>query len=235
MKRPGFTLMELLVVAAVFSILFLIATGVYTNAFGRQKAVQAKQRVATEARSALETIARSIRVGNVDYAYYRVGCGNPARCDLTQSQAIIAVRDTNNAQTCFRVNNRQLQTSTDCTIAAPTWTTMTPDDLEVIDFSATVSPASDPFLGPPSVDTDCRIQPPTATAGYSDAGGVCKCQVAATECWSGQTCDTTVGICRNPNVQPVITTTLTLQTLPNAKYAAKSVLQTSIVTRNYQR
>jgi prepilin-type N-terminal cleavage/methylation domain-containing protein len=160
MKRPGFTLIELMVVAAVFSVLFLVATGVYTSAFSRQKTVQAKQRVATEARSALETIARSVRVGNIDYAYYRTGCAG-ARCDLTLTQSIIAVRDTANAQTCFRVNaTNQLQTTTDCSQASPTWTTMTPDDLVVTGFTAFISPASDPYLGPPTMAANVvLIQP----------------------------------------------------------------------------
>ena len=235
MIRSVFTLIELMVVAAVFSVLFLVATGVYTSAFSRQKTVQAKQRVATEARSALETIARSVRVGNIDYAYYRTGCAG-ARCDLTTTQPIIAVRDTTNAQTCFRVNAvNQLQTTTDCSQASPTWTTMTPDDLVVTGFTAYISPASDPFLGPPTIPTDCRINPATATLGYTASGGVCRCAVTATDCWTGQVCDTTAGICKNPNTQPIVTISFTLSTLPLANYPASSKLQTSVVTRNYQR
>lgn len=240
MKRPAFTLIELMVVAAVFSVLFLVATGVYTSAFSRQKTVQAKQRVATEARSALETIARSVRVGNIDYAYYRTGCTG-ARCDLTQTQGIIAVRDTSNAQTCFRVSPpndpkpNQLQTTTDCSQASPTWTTMTPDDLVVTGFTAYISPASDPFLGPPTKASDCRINPATATLGYTASGGVCRCASTSTDCWTGQVCDTTAGICKNPNTQPIVTISFTLSTLPLANYPASSKLQTSVVTRNYQR
>jgi prepilin-type N-terminal cleavage/methylation domain-containing protein len=233
-QRAGFTLMELLVVAAVFSVLFLVATGVYTNAFGKQKIIQAKQRVSTEARSAMETIARTVRTGSIDYTYYQSSCGTSGTepCDLVLPQSILAVRDAANQQTCFRVSptTSQLETSTDCT----SWTVMTPDDLAIHDFSLWIQPAGNPFRGPATVATDCKDQ-----TKFDNTNGVCTC-AATTDCWGGQQClpissTSAVTICKNPNQQPAVTVSFTLETLPGANYPSQSKLQSTIVTRIYQR
>ena len=237
MKRAGFTLIELLIVTAVFSVLFLIGTGVYTNDFSKQKIVQAKQRVAAEARAALETISRSVRVGSIDYTYYRTGCGGVV-CDLTRPQTVIAVRDSANIQTCFGVNGlQQLVTTTTCSQPIANWSVITPDDLVVKDFQGWIIPAANPFLGPPTTASDCRVPFDSALKiGFDSTSGVCGCRLnSPSDCWIGQTCDPTALICKNPNQQPLVTLGFSLKTAPGTTYIALSHLQTSIVTRTYQR
>jgi len=236
-SRPAFTLIELLVVTAIFSVVFLIGASVYTSGFTKQKKVQSQQRVTAEARYILETIARTIRVGTVDYAFYTTACsGGP--CDLSQAQSLLALRDETNTPVCFALDAGRLVTTATCTQPTSTWSVVTPTDLQTSALSIWINPAADPFLALPTKNADCKVNPPVGVTGYQSTIGVCGCAVDA-DCFTGQTCSAAAGSttlsCRNPNVQPMVTAVLTMGTLPGAQFPSSTTLQTSTVSRIYRR
>ncbi|MBI3572890.1 MAG: type II secretion system protein, partial [Candidatus Kerfeldbacteria bacterium] len=103
-QRPAFTLIEMLVVAAVFSIAFLIASTVFTNISTRQRSILVRQRISADARYVLENVARTVRIGSIDYVYYadqrcstgHSGSPGDGPCDLSQAQKVLAIRDQSN-------------------------------------------------------------------------------------------------------------------------------------------
>ena len=73
----GFTLVEMLVVVAVFSIMMLVATNIFLIASKSSRKAASSQRVQGDVRFALEAIAREVRFGTIDYDCY---APNPS-CD----------------------------------------------------------------------------------------------------------------------------------------------------------
>ncbi|HNZ86092.1 MAG TPA: prepilin-type N-terminal cleavage/methylation domain-containing protein [bacterium] len=69
-KKPGFTLLEMIVATAIFSIVSTICIGVYILTMKANTKIIAMQRVQNEMRFAMDYISREVRLGNVDYSYY---------------------------------------------------------------------------------------------------------------------------------------------------------------------
>lgn len=236
MKRPAFTLIELLVVTAVFAVVFLVAIGVYTNGFSKQQAVQSKQRVASEGRYLLESMARTVRVGSIDYGYYQA----LGKDSLIGAQQILALRDETNTRICYWVDPATHVLSTSSTCAAP-WVPITPSDIQISSWAVWIAPVSNPYMAPPAQSSDCAAAvtttpgpPVTIVTGYDSTKGICACQ-SALDCWNAQSCDSTSHSCNSANVQPSVTINMTTATQANAKYPASTNLQTSVVTRSYLR
>lgn len=234
-QHKGFTLIELLVVTAVFAMVFLIATTVYSRIFVQQQKASSSQQVTADGRFILETMARSIRQGTVDYTYYRTA--TPA---LPRPQQILVLRNAVNGQLCYGLTNGKIQFSTDCT----TWQDITPTTLQVTEFWVYIRPGSDPFAGIPASQADCP-----ATTTYSN--GTCVCPTLAgfpnvgdsSQCFAGQTCaqiDTEVPtspfICKNANIQPAVTIYLTTKPTNNRDTdTTAKTLQTTVTSRVYKR
>lgn len=237
-QRPSFTLIELLIVAAIFSFAALLATTVFSNIQTTQRTILGQQRVTTDGRYILETLARGVRTGQVNYGLWPNGV-------VPASPTIFSVVDQDNVVTCYQKSGSQLQVLTpapsDC---SGTWVSITPDDLQVDSFSFFISPSSDPFRAAPRINTDCKKNPPltptppTITEGFDEALGACVCteETAAADCFSGFcTPSGSKSICSNPNIQPQVTFVLTTSSKQSQGGVAKSTLQTTVVSRIYQR
>lgn len=68
--NKGFTLMEMLVAVAIFSMVTVAASNIYILATRTQRKVAAALSVAGTAKSVLERISRDIRTGRIDYPAY---------------------------------------------------------------------------------------------------------------------------------------------------------------------
>lgn len=247
-KRPGFTLIELLIVSAIFSVTFLIATSVFVSVQKNQRGIAGRQRIVTDGRYILEAMARSIRVGTIDYTYYRDPDANGDPSDnlpLSNFQTVLAVRDQDGVQTCYRINGTSLESTSggnDCALTTTTWTPITPTDIQVTRFQVTITPSSDPFLGQRLSPTDCGSGAPTAE-------GTCACIFDTDEydlvnCLPEQRCvqyDTDslgnpLAICLNANRQPTVT--LVLETKNNTATPGEQsaiALQTTVTSRVIKR
>lgn len=235
----GFTLIEILIVTAVFSMVVLIATTVFANIQTSQRGVLTRQRVVADGRYLLETMARSVRIGRIDYAYYRLSGSLP------DAQTILATRDQSNDETCYRLDTEAIQVLTGATnCAGGTWETITPPDLRVTDFHVFVSPASDPYMSVPIQPSDCKTAPtgPADCAtvpgrvGYCADLGVCLC-INSNDCWSGQACNVTgtFKTCQNATSQPQATIVFwTKSKNVQAGESAEALLQTTVTSKFYQ-
>lgn len=244
-KRSGFTLIELLVVAAIFSVAFLIATSVFVSVQRGQRAIANRQRIVADGRYVLEAMARTVRLGTVDFAYYRDPNADGSAADevaLINPQTVLAVRDQNGRQSCFQLSGTTLQTSSqlsaDCQGG---WTTITPSDVAVRKFQVYITPASDPFLGVRSSTLDCKSGTPTSsgTCLCNDAADTLDNDEDAVRCLAGQRCVAASGgpeICLNVNRQPTVTLVLETENVNvSAGERAAITLQTTVTSRSIKR
>lgn len=237
MTRRAFTLIELLVVAAIFSFTFLLGTAVFTNIQRSQRGILARQKVVADGRYMMETMARTVRLGYIDYAYSGYTDADGIAASGLNDVAVI---DPLGQRICYRRNGQTMETASDATCS--TWSSITPDDVVVEDFRAYVQPRSDPFQSLPSAAGGCRLP-----ANYDAAAGVCTCDPAHlsggqyTDCFTDQICalasaDSTTTICRPPNAQPFVIVYLkTRSTASGAGEKATATLQTTVTTRSYKR
>ena len=242
--RRGFTLIEMLVVASVFSLLFLIATTVFTSVQSYQRGISAKQRLAADGRYILEAISRSVRLGTIDYSIY----GN----DVTVPTDKLAVIDSNGDTVCYHLDSQAVYIDDNCNGGEA----LTPSDLLVENFEIIIRPRSDPYGAPPVPETsvpgvapgaeplvssDCRN--PGGADNFDGSAAVCTCGGLSdiASCWPDQQCvdtdPTSAGeafICQNAPFQPTVTIVLrTRSTNTQPGERAESTLQTTVTSRNY--
>lgn len=124
-KTSGFTLMETVVVLAVFATTITIATDLFFTITREQRRTQNVQAVQSDASLVLEAMAREITVGTIDYGFYKAVCttgpfigdycpngnsdcdasGTCGVIDLTSPTYILATRDQENNQIFYRRSN----------------------------------------------------------------------------------------------------------------------------------
>lgn len=223
-NRAGFTLIELLIVAALFSITALIASSVFIDVQSSQRSTQIQQRTASDGRTILETMARSVRTGMV---YYGSG-------DITNPSTSLTTVDQTGTTTCYRWSSNQVQvrtstTTTDCSDVS--WISFTPSILSIDKLQFSFTPRSDPFRPAPRSSSDCKFG-----ATFDVSSGTCQCPTGVSTCFQDQTCAGTPAICINPNIQPQVTISMTTTSITtNPADQVTSNLQTTVVSRVYQR
>lgn len=251
--RQAFTLIELLIVAAVFALTALLATTVFSNIQSTQRGISGQQRVTSDGRYVLETIAQSIRTGSVNYLRENASGASSYVLTSPAVDSTLSLIDQVGLITCYRLNaltGKVEVLSGGTTACAPqgtaTWVPFTPDDLNVVDLKFYISPVSDPSRPIPRSGSDCKVATSTdingvVVSGFDVAKGACVCLapgIDAVNCFTGQSCTTsgTVKTCTNPNVQPQVTMYIKSQSRTGAAGEQSQIsLQTTVVTRIYQR
>ncbi|RJO59523.1 type II secretion system protein [Candidatus Parcubacteria bacterium] len=153
----GFTLIEVIVATAVFSMAMVLATTVFVVFLQQQRRTINQQEMQNDARAVMEEIAQKLREGVADYAYYATNF-NLAPQKLLSSlngsnDECLVIRDALNEQYFYRLAGGKIQkfsTSTPGTTACSTianWSDITPASLTVEAFSIFISPSQDPFQG----------------------------------------------------------------------------------------
>ena len=69
----GFTLMEILISAAIFGIALVIAVGLFTSVSTAQRRVQVMIKLQGDTRYLMEVLAQEIRINGIDYSWYTNG------------------------------------------------------------------------------------------------------------------------------------------------------------------
>jgi len=69
-ERRGFTLMEIVLVLGIFSTSLLLVMNIFATSTNLQRRSIISQRLSGDARFTMETIARTVRSGTVDYDFY---------------------------------------------------------------------------------------------------------------------------------------------------------------------
>jgi type II secretory pathway pseudopilin PulG len=115
-RRPGFTLMEIILVMGIFSTAVLMVMTIITTSTKVQHRTIVSQRLTADARYTVETIARTIRSGRLDYDFHFALPASASSIDPPVLQApmvplhILAIVDQDGNRTIFR---RTCQVTTD--------------------------------------------------------------------------------------------------------------------------
>ncbi|MBI5405195.1 MAG: prepilin-type N-terminal cleavage/methylation domain-containing protein [Candidatus Kerfeldbacteria bacterium] len=251
MNRRGFTLLEIVVAASLFSIVMLTATGLFVATTRTQKRVQSLTKVQGDARFIVESVAQSVRIDGIDYTTM-----TPPSTALVYGVKLITKNATGD-RTFYRLYQNGtrpvigacVRLATDvATKCTPTsnldisgYTDITPASISVTTFNVTIAPDSDPFLASPTTAANCRVNPATVDAGFDPDLGACLCTGSnyATACFPGQTCSSstaTLGVCLNSNQQPRATIVVASTGGSNrAEENATVTFQTTVSSRLYKR
>lgn len=164
--KKGFTLMELLVSVAIFSITVVIGIDLFFNIVDVQKRTSYVQAVQGDARYLMEEIARQLRQGYLDYEYYiEKGIPLPDLGDSsTNENKILVTRDLDNNRFYFArrqegtlVDNAPRYVIKNCAVEIQTdaldkcddlanWQTVTPAEVHVKKFLIFPTPLVDPLV-----------------------------------------------------------------------------------------
>lgn len=214
-NNKGFTLMELVVVLGVFSTSIFIITEIFMFTNRSQKKVLAYQKAQSDASYTLETMARAVRLGKIDYVHYTT---------VSNPEDELYVFDSDGRQEVFKK-----ATGADCVNAASSpcivagidqnadgtadqFAAITPKGIKVSDLKFYIVPANDPFyVKACAIDADC-------TSGLG-------------------LCDAVTKLCKVADIQPMVTIVLsTVEAEPSSLETPVSViLQTTVSSREYYR
>ena len=240
----GFSLMEIVVFLAIFSTTALIAVDLFLTITRVQRQVRNVQAVQTDARFALEAMGREIRIGAIDYDYYKNVClggdyfGNPCTddndcqdgicgsIDLSQPTYVLATRDQDNKQIFYRRSNEGAGDKIEVCSNTP---------LAFVRCNLIYSGDVPPELQsewqnvtPPRVRvTDLRFYISPAFNPFSKK----------ISCVEDEDCDSgncTAGLCEIPDIQPSVTIMLEAESGSDLSHE-KANLQTTITSMIYQR
>lgn len=92
----GFTIMETILVLAIFSIATTYSISIFVQSNNVQKRTANIQRLTADARYVLEVMAREVRMGEIDYSY------SGYTLPLTGPQTVLAIKDEDNQPIKFR-------------------------------------------------------------------------------------------------------------------------------------
>jgi prepilin-type N-terminal cleavage/methylation domain-containing protein len=150
MDNSGFTLIEVLVAMAIFSTAIMVAFSIFISSQNLQQRTLAIQRGQSDARYALELIARKFRLGEIDYEYY-VSNG----IILTNPAEILALRDSDGLPVRFQLASEAIQICTNFTQEGMSksgselcnaWADITPNNITITRLAFYLSPDQDPFI-----------------------------------------------------------------------------------------
>ncbi len=142
--------MELLVALAIFGVAVLIVSNSFVLATRSQRRGAALQRVQSDARLVINTLADQARQGTIDYPAYGGGITNPG--------TVMALRDRNNQSIIYRESSSTFAStvcpsaeSTPCVEVSndggTTWAALTSRDVKLEYLKFSISPVTDPFAG----------------------------------------------------------------------------------------
>lgn len=167
--RKGFTLMELMTVIGVFSILSLLIIAIHGQVTSLQRRTTAEQKVISDTRYALETMANALRIGTVYYAGYKKDNSDnfdASICGITSPGSIVYLIDEDEERVKYAftppsgsVNGYITKTffgaRGSAQETAPTSARLTAKDLSIRSFTVSIQPLCNPY------NKDCVASVPT--------------------------------------------------------------------------
>jgi prepilin-type N-terminal cleavage/methylation domain-containing protein len=249
----GFTLVEMLLVIALFVLAVILATNIFINNQRAQISAGSYDRLVADTRTALDIVSQSVRSMGIDYSAYRDPNrdGSPADAtDLGAPVSILRLRDFQSGQTLFGLAaDGTISTCTidpsrpvndqankcDAATGGANWNPVTSSATSFTTLSFTIVPAANALQYAPERAADCKRGAGPGMGQHDAATGICRCTLAATDCLADQIC--TGGACRfDPtadSLQPRVTILLNGQTKKGQ--LLRNPVQTTVVSRFYQR
>jgi len=144
--RCGFTLIEALITMAIFSVMMVAFSDIYTQNMRYARQIILRAKLQADARASVEAFARAVRVSNIDYTYYsgtlpaqpmttlalvnpRTGDKSRIWLDATPSE-------------CYSDGNNCMNVTTDNGV---TWAPLSPKGVSIDNLQFYVTPNRDPF------------------------------------------------------------------------------------------
>ncbi len=165
--KKAFTLVELLMVLAVFSTVTIMTAGIFVASTRAQKKVSELQKIQGDARYTFEAMVREIKSARVDYGYYQDPDGIPATNDAidlsnplgvgsngwggvnTPTKVALALIRSDGTSVRFReesgVNCLASPCITVSTNGGSTWVALTPEGIAVQKLVFVVTPVVNPY------------------------------------------------------------------------------------------
>lgn len=153
-NKKAFTLVELLIVLAVFASVTVTAGAIFVTSTKADRKVAEIQRVQGDARYSFEAMVREIRGSKIDYAYYADPDNNPATndaVDLSNPLIQLALLKFDGSKVRFRQEQGSACLTSPCLTVnsvstGGTWVALTPAGIAVRKLVFVISPATDPFI-----------------------------------------------------------------------------------------
>lgn len=157
MSKKGFTLVEMLIVLAIFSVVTVVIVDIFMMASKAQRRTLAVQKIQSDAQYSLEAMAREIRMDMIDYDYY-------GGTITAAPSPILALRDQDDNQIIFKKDSDNCPPAgTSCLIVSidggTTWESITSQGINVLDLKFYISPDVDPFVMNTGYTYDANMQP----------------------------------------------------------------------------
>lgn len=147
-NKKGFTLIEVLISLAIFSMVIAATLNFFYFFQKIQKRTENWQKISRESRLILDQIIQNIRENEIDYTYY-----NDKNFDLFQRQNILALRDFEGKPIIFQKSEekedlRCPQDKSPCLLFSrdgKKFQSLTSGDVVVRDFAIIIRPTENPF------------------------------------------------------------------------------------------
>lgn len=151
-KQVGFTLLEMIVVVAIFSLVVVVISSILNSVFLSRKVTVARERLQSDSNSIIEIISKNVRNSQPNYAYYE-----NIPLDLTVPVEVLSLIDKDKNQIAFRKSSGEGDCGTNqnaCLVlgvgSSPNWTNITPLGVELVDIKFYIEPAQNPFVKDPA-------------------------------------------------------------------------------------
>jgi len=143
MNKKGFTLVEMMVVLAIFSVATVVIIDIFMMASRAERRTLAIQKIQSDARYSLEAMAREIRMDMIDYDYYG-GTINEV------PSGTLALRDQDDNQIIFKKSSENCPVgTTNCLVVSvdggTVWESITTIGIDILDLKFYIDPTVDPF------------------------------------------------------------------------------------------
>ncbi|MDD3284679.1 MAG: prepilin-type N-terminal cleavage/methylation domain-containing protein [Patescibacteria group bacterium] len=136
----AFTIMEMIVATAIFSIIMTMYLGIFISTFRANGKMVAKQKVQNEVRYIIDVMSKEIRLGTINYDYYSSAVSNP--------ELVLALKDVSENHVYFDNNNGILRIKYD---ENDTWHELSTSNIYIEDLKFYISPINNPFSQAESV------------------------------------------------------------------------------------
>ncbi len=186
-SQQGFTLIEVIIAMAVFSIAMTMAVTLFVFFIQQQRRTVVQQELQNDSRAVIEQIAQDLREGQADYSYYEANFAGDYHLledalDGTGTHFLV-VRTTLNEEVRYRRNGAVLErcvvgAGATCTAAGSGWAAISPGTLVVESFSFQIRPTENPFDSRSPVECTSLVAPngPSDTLCSSRWGTRCSLQ-----------------------------------------------------------
>lgn len=147
-NNQGFTLMEMLVVVAIFSFVTIIISNIYVSTSRSQRFLLNQQKLQSDARYSMEIVAQAARTYAIDYSYYGGEIVLPLGVFWVD---VLALKDEDGNQILFRKSDVGCPVDADFCLQQfkngwPDWKNISPEGSSVTDLKFIVYPHKDPFI-----------------------------------------------------------------------------------------